>query len=457
MSEAWREQAPAPGAPRTFEFPAVHGITLANGMRVVHARHGRIPVVSAQVVIDAGAAVEPATKGGLAQLAASALHAGTTLRDANRLAWDLEQLGVQLETDVTWDAIEATVTPPADRLADALAVLADVVRNAAFPDGEVARLREEQRAEILQRMKEPRALANDVVGRCVFASGVPYARPLIGTAASVGAITAADLRAFHQARFTPAGCTLVLVGALDADQAAALAEQCFGDWQGPRVDAPAFDVRPLSDGPSVHLVERAGAVQSELRIGHVGVPRTHPDYFALQVMNTIFGGAFTSRLNMNLRETHGFTYGVRSTYTFRRQAGPFLVQTAVGTDVTVRAVEEILRESERLRTEGVSEEEVANARDYLVGVLPLQMQTTGQLAGALADLVTYGLPLDYYDHYRARMAAVSADDVRRAARAHLRPDQYAIIVVGDTSAVRDGIEALQHGPLQQVVLNGEAA
>src|SRR5690606_4291684 len=138
-----------------------------------------------------------------------------------------------------------------------------------------------------------------------------------------------------------------LVGALEADQAAALAEQCFGDWQGGPVDTAAFDVRPLSGGPSVHLVERAGAVQSELRIGHVGVPRTHPDYFALQVMNTIFGGAFTSRLNMNLRETHGFTYGVRSTYTFRRQAGPFLVQTAVGTDVTVRAVEEILRESER--------------------------------------------------------------------------------------------------------------
>ncbi len=457
MSDAWREQAPLPGGPRTFEFPEVHGTALDNGMRIVHARHGRMPVVSAHVVIDAGAAAEPMTRGGLAQLAASALHAGTRARDGGQLAWDLERLGVQLTTDVTWDSLEATITPPAAQLEDALVVLADVVRNAAFPDNEVARLREEQLADILQRMKEPRALANDVVGRCIYAPEVPYARPLVGSTASVGAITADDLRTFHRARFTPAACTLVLVGDINAARAAALGERCFGDWSGAQAPAPELDVAPLTDGPSVHLVDRVGAVQSELRIGHIGVPRTHPDYFPLIVMNTIFGGAFTSRLNMNLRETNGFTYGVRSGYTFRRGPGPFLVSTAVGTDVTVRAVEEVLKESERLRADGVTDEELANARDYLVGVLPLQMQTTEQLAGSLADLVTFGLPLDYYDHYRARVAAVTADDVRRAARTHMRPDEFAIIVVGDGASVRAGIEGLQHGVLHDVKPNGEAA
>lgn len=457
MNDTWREQAPEPGPPRAFEFPDVRSATLRNGMRVVHARHGRVPVVSAHVVIDAGAAGDPADRGGLAQLAASALHAGTRQRDGSRLAWDLERLGVQLNTDVTWDAIEATITPPAAQLADALVVLADVVRNAAFPTGEVERLREEQLAEILQRVKEPRALANDVVGRCFYAPGVPYARALIGSTASVTAITAEDLRAFHRERFTPASCTLVLVGDIDMETATTLAERCFGDWSGAPAPKPEFDVAPLNDGPSVHIIDRIGAVQSELRIGHIGVPRSHPDYFPLIVMNTIFGGAFTSRLNMNLRETHGFTYGVRSAYTFRRGPGPFLVSTAVGTDVTVPAVEEVLKESERLRTAGVTDEELANARDYLVGILPLQMQTTEQLAGALADLVTYGLLLDYYDHYRERIAAVTGDDVRRVARAHLRPDEFAIIVVGEAASVRDGIQELQHGALHDVKPDGEAA
>ncbi len=457
MSESWREQAPAAGPVRTFEFPDVTQIVLPNGMRIVHARHGRIPIVSAQVVIDAGAASEPAAKGGLAQLLASALHAGTHTRDGARLAWDLEQLGVQLNTDASWDAVEATISAPAGRIGEALDLLADVVRDAAFPDAEIARLREEQLAEILQRMKEPRALASDVAGRCVYAPAVPYARPLIGTTPSVRDISADDLRAFHRARFSPANSALILVGALSLDEARALGERCFGDWQGARATVPDFDVAPFAAKTTLFLVDRPGAVQSELRVGHVGVPRHHEDYFALLVMNTIFGGAFTSRLNMNLREKHGFTYGARSGYAFRRRPGPFLVQTAVGTDVTVRAVEEILHETERLRDEGVSEEEVANARDYLVGVMPLQMQTTHQLATALADLVIFDLPVDYFRRYRERIAEVTADDVRRAAREHLRPAELAIVVVGDASAVRTGLEALERGPLRTLSVNGEAA
>lgn len=457
MSESWREQAPAPGPVRTFEFPEVTQTTLANGLRVVHARHGRIPVVSAQLVIDAGAAAEPAAKGGLAQLTASALHAGTAQRDGGQLAWDLEQLGVQLQADVSWDAIEASVTAPALRIGEALELLADIVRNAAFPDAEIARLRAEQLADILQRHKEPRALASDVAGRCVFAPDVPYARPLIGTTPSVRDLAADDLRAFHRARFTPGNSALILVGKLSVEEAHALAERCFGDWQGSRTAAPEFDVQPLAAETTVFLVDRPGAVQSELRVGHVGVPRHHEDYFALLVMNTIFGGAFTSRLNMNLREKHGFTYGARSGYAFRRRPGPFLVQTAVGTEVTVRAVEEILRETERLRDEGVSDDEVANARDYLVGVMPLQMQTTDQLANALSDLVVFDLPVDYFRRYRERVAAVTAADVRRAAHAHLRPAELAIVVVGDASVVRPGLEALERGPLQTLNVEPEAA
>jgi zinc protease len=457
MSENWREQAPAAGPVRAFEFPAVSEITLANGMRVLHARHGRLPIVSAHVVIDAGAATEPADKGGLAQLAASALHAGTTTRDGGRIAWELERLGVQLKTSADWDALQASITVPVGRTDRALDLLSDVIRNAAFPETEIERMRAEQLAEILQRLKEPRALASDVAGRCVFARDVPYARPLIGSTTSVSALRADDLRNFHSARFTPRNSAIIIVGDIAAADARALAERCFGDWQGERVAAPEFAVRPRATGTTIFVVDRPGAVQSELRVGHIGVPRGHQDYFTLLVMNTIFGGAFTSRLNMNLRERNGFTYGARSSYAFRRRPGPFLVQTAVGTDVTVRAVEEILRETERLRNEGVRDEEVDNARDYLVGVMPLQMQTTDQLAVALADLFVFELPVDYFANYRARIAAVTTADVRAAARAHLRPDELAIVVVGDARSVRAGLEALGKGPLERIPAEADAA
>ena len=454
---SWREQPPAPGPVRTFEFPAVTEITLANGMRVLHACRDELPLVSAQVVIDAGAAAEPVTKGGLAHLTANALHAGTANRDGGRLAWELEHLGVQLQTVADWDAMLASITVPVERISKALGVLGDVIRNAAFPDAEVDRMREEQLAEILQRLKEPRALASDVAGRCVYDAAVPYARPLVGTTTSVATLTAGDLRSFHRARFTPRNAALVIVGAMKADEAFELAETCFGNWQGEPAVTPEFAVQPRAGETTIFVVDRPGAVQSELRIGHVGVPRSHDDYFTLLVMNTIFGGAFTSRLNRNLREKHGFTYGARSSFAFRRHAGPFLVQTAVGTEVTVRAVEEILHETERLRDEGVTDEEVDNTRDYLVGIMPLQMQTTDQLASALADVFVYGLAPDYFAHYRDRIAAVSADDVRRAARAHLRPHQLAIVVVGDAGTVKSGLDELGKGPLLTVAAEADAA
>ena len=457
MIENWRAQAPTPGPVRPFEFPEVTQITLDNGMRVLHARHGRLPVVSAQVVIDAGAATEPADKGGLAHLTANALHAGTATHDGSRVAWELERLGVQLQTVADWDALQASITVPVDRIGDALGLLGDVVRNAAFPDAEVQRMREEQLAEILQRLKEPRALATDVAGRCVFAPDVPYARPLTGSTSSVSGLTAEDLRRFHRARFTPRNAALVVVGDIDAHDARELAARCFGAWQGARAEAPDFTVRPRAPERTIFVVDRPGAVQSELRVGHVGVPRQHEDYFALVVMNTIFGGAFTSRLNMNLREKNGFTYGARSSYAFRRRPGPFLVQTAVGTDVTVRAVEEILAEAERLRDEGVLAEEVDNARDYLVGVMPLQMQTTDQLALALADLFVFDLPPDYFAQYRARIGAVSTDDVCRAAREHLRPRELAIVVVGDANSVQEGLEKLGAAPLRHIPAEADAA
>jgi zinc protease len=444
-----RNRAPTPAAIHPFAFPRAHRSSLGNGLAVLSARHGRLPIVTAQVVVDAGAARQDLIKAGLAHLTAEALDAGTHARSGDALAWEFERIGVELDAEAGWDAILVQVTAPTPRLEPALALLADVVRNASFPDAEIRRLRDEQIAELLQRRKEPRALANDMAAEFIFGKDAPYGRPLLGTEGYARALTRGDVVAFHRAFFVPATSSLMLVGDIEDAHARLLAERHFADWTGAAAPAPpAAPAAPAGRGTTVHIVDRPDAVQSEIRVGHVGVARDHHDYFPLIVLNTLLGGAFTSRLNLNLRERHGFTYGVRSAFGFRRAPGPFVIQTAVATEVTARAVEEILREVHAIREQGATDEEVENARLYLSGIIPLELQTTQQLAGRLADIEIFDLPDDYFDSYAARIAAVTRADVERVAREHIHPDRLAIVIVGNASAVREDMSRLQCGDVE---------
>ncbi len=445
MSTVQRDRPPAPGQIRPLVFPAIERRRLDNDLAVLAARHGDLPLVTAMLVVDAGAAGDPARKAGLARLTTDALETGTRTRSADQIAWELEHLGIELQATATWDAAILSITAPRERLEAALELFADIVRHPAFPEAEVDRLRDEQLATILQNRKEPRALANDMAAHFIFAEGVPYGRPLIGTTASVQALTRDDVEAFYRTHYLPNASSLLFVGHIDADTARDLADRHFGDWPAGQPTTPEFEVVPGVETRTVFIVDRPGSVQSEIRIGDIGVARHHEDYFPLLVMNTILGGAFTSRLNMSLRERHGFTYGARSGFAFRKRPGPFIVQAAVATDVTARAVEEALKEMTALREEGASEQEVAAARDYLRGILPLQLQTTEQLASRLADIVIFDLPDDYFQQYRQRIADVSPDDVHRVAREHLRLDRLAIVVVGDAERIAPGLESLDVG------------
>lgn len=442
-----RERAPAPGPIRPYEFPRVERTRLDSGLQIVTARHGRLPVATVAVVVDAGASMEPAGRSGLAHLVAHALDAGAAGRDGDRLAWEFERLGVELSAEAGWDALTLFATVPSERIEPLLDLIADVVRRPDFPDGEVARLRDAQLADILQREKEPRALANDMAARFLYGPSTTYGRPLIGLRDEVRALGPDDAKRYHAARFLPDGAAVILVGDVDA-RAAELAERHFADWSGARADAVPLSLPDTSSAGVIHLVDRADAVQSEIRIGHPGVPRKHPDYFALRVMNTILGGAFTSRLNMNLRERNGYTYGARSGFAFRRGPGPFIIQTAVGTEVTAPAVSEIMKEVRALHEDGATSEEVANARDYLAGIIPLELQTTGQLADRIAELVTFDLPDAYFADYRDRILAVTPEEVHRAAREHLRPGDLTIVVVGNARSIRTPVEELGIAPVE---------
>ena len=224
----------------------------------------------------------------------------------------------------------------------------------------------------------------------------------------------------------------------------------MGDWGGGRIPPVPDTVSPRSEGLRVHLADRPGSVQSELRVGHVGVARSSPDYFPLMVMNTILGGAFSSRLNLNLRERHGFTYGVSSAFAARRLPGPFVVGTAVQTEVTAAALTEIFAELTRMRESPVTHPELENARNYLAGIFPLRLQTTEGIAEHLARIIIYDLPDDYLETYRERILAVSAEDVLRVAREHLHPDAASVVVVGDAQKLLPALEELHLAPVEQV-------
>jgi zinc protease len=439
---------PPPVAPiRTFRFPRVQRRVFDNGITLYSAERGDVPLVTVRAVIDAGAASERAGEEGLAWLTSNALGGGTALHSGEALAWELERLGAELETFTTWDALSAQLTTRSDRLADALTLLAGIVRQPAFPPHEVERMRNEQLTEILRRSTEPRGLADDAAVRSIYAERATYARPLIGVETHVQSLDAAAVARFHARRFTAGNSALVVVGAVGAAAVAAEVARAFGDWNGVPEPAPAPTTEPRVDRSTIFLVDRPSAVQSELRIGHVGVPRLHVDYYALLVLNTIIAGAFTSRLNMTLREKHGFTYGVRSQFAFRRGAGPFVIHTAVASDVTARAVEETLRELHEIRNNGATADEVRDARDYLAGTLPLETQTTEHIAARIAELHTFQLEPDYFKNWRERIGAVTPDDVARVAREHLHTDRLAIVVVGNAAVVEDDLRAAGVGEI----------
>jgi zinc protease len=261
-------------------------------------------------------------------------------------------------------------------------------------------------------------------------------------------LTRADVVAFHERHFRPAAAALVLAGDIDAERARGLAETFFGAWSGSAAALPPLIVEPRADATTFFVVDRPEAVQSEIRVGHTSVPRKHPDFVPLQVMNTVLGGAFTSRLNLNLRERHGFTYGVRSTFAHRREGGRFVVATAVATEVTVPATEQILLELSRIHDAGAEDTEVANARDYLTGITPLQLQTAEQVANRMAELFVYDLPDDWFDRFRADIARVTTADVVRVARDHIHIHSLAVVVVGNATQVTGPLQALEHGPVE---------
>jgi len=440
-----RSRPPEPGPAPTLTLPPITRTVLPNGLTLIYMAKRDVPLVQVNVVIRAGQVHDPADRPGLASMTAAMLDEGAGSRDALTLADAVDYLGASLS--VGGGAHETTVAlhVPVAQLDPALELLADVVLRPRFDGEELERQRRQRLTSMAQWHDEARAIAQVTYNAALYGAAHPYGRMAVGTPASVGAMTTADLQRFHGTYFVPNNAAVIVVGDVALDEIRPALERLFGGWR--RGTVPAFEApAPPRPGRRLMLVDKPGAAQSEIQIGIVGVPRSTPDYYALVVMNTILGGSFSSRLNQKLREEKQYTYGARSSFAFGLLPGPFTASASVQTAVTDSALVEFFRELNGIR-QAVPEEELARARNYVALRFPGGFQAVSQIAGRLEDLYLYDLPLDYFNGYVQGVLAVTRDDVRRVARQYVTPDRMTIVVVGDRAKVESGIRALRLGTL----------
>ena len=448
-----RSKAPALGATPQLKVPPIEKRTLSNGLPVWIVEQHEVPLAQVNLVIHAGSGDDPATAFGLASLTAAMLDEGAGARTALQIADEVEFLGASLGTSSSFDASAVRLNVPVRQLRPALAVMADVALRPTFPAPEVERLRQERLTALLQAKDDAASIAPLAFARVVFGPSHRYGTPAAGTAATLKAMTADEMRRFHAGHYLPSNATLIVEGEVTASGVMPLLEEAFGKW--PKAGAVARTAVPTArqlTAGQITLVDMPSAEQSQVRIGWVGVPRSTPDYFALVVLNTILGGSFTSRLNQNLREEHGYSYGASSRFDMRLSAGAFQAGAGVQTDKTADALREFFKELRGISAP-ITDVELAKAKNYVALGFPSEFETISDLTGHLEEMAVYKLPDTYFSQYIANVQAVTAAAVQKAATTYLQPDKFAVVVVGDRKAIEPAVRALNLAPVRTVTVD----
>lgn len=427
---------------------------LSNGLPVWVIETHKVPLVQANLVVFAGSGDDPAGKFGVGSMTASMLDEGAGSRSALEIADAFEFLGANLTTGSNFDESVVRMNVPVPRLGDALPLMADVALRPTFPQQDLDRLRQERLTALLQARDDPQAIAPRAFQRIVYGATHRYGTSAQGTEGTLKALTSGDVRAFHDSFYQPSNATIVLVGDIRTDDVVPMLEQSFGGWKnvGPvrRVTVPTAP--QLTQG-QIYLVDKPGAAQSVIQIGWVGVPRSTPDYYRIQVTNTILGGSFSSRLNQNLREEHGYAYGARSVFDMRMSAGPFIAAAGVQTDKTADALREFFKELNAIRATAVSDAELTRAKNYIALGLPGQFETSGDLSQQIEDLIVYKLSDDYYQRYVPEIQKVTAADLLKTAATYIQPAKFAVVIVGDRKVIEAGIRALNLEPVRVMTVD----
>lgn len=445
--QEWRNSPPGPGPNPGLSLPVPKRFQLSNGLTILLLELHSLPIVSANMIVLSGSERNTPDRPGLASFTAEMLDEGTGKRSSLQIADDSDQIGASLSTGSSTDLSYIAMRTLKRNVEPAFDLVSDILLNPAFAAEEIDRIRNDRLTYILQQKDNPNLLASKVFYSTVYGPSHPYGNLDVGTEESNRAITREMLTEFYRSGYIPGNSALIVAGDITESELRALAEKYFGNWSGTghTPQKPATAPQPAR---RIVIVEKPDSSQTVLRIGHVGVARSNPDYAALDVMNTALGGLFSSRINQNLREKHGYTYGASSAFIFKRGAGPFLVYTSVRADVTAPAVAEAFREIERIRNGEIAPEELATAKDSISRSLPGMFETTPEAASSIGQLFVHQLPLNYYHDLPEQIQSISAADVKRVAQAYLKPENAVVIAVGDRSRIQPELEKLDIGPIE---------
>ena len=438
QSETFRQHHPAPLKPRALKIPAAVETRLANGLRIAIVHDARLPMVSFRLAFHGGDSNDPVELSGLSDMMAHLLTEGTAHRTSLQIAEEVERLGATLSVSSTSDFATIGASSLAVYVDEILELIADVTLQPSFPQNEIDLARENTKQMLIQQRAQPNFLASERVAKVMFGQH-PYAR-ISPTPESLDAMTRDKFIDFHHKSFASDNAVLVIVGDVEPDEMAAKIEKLFGRWAGVSVTQPSFPAPPVRAARILYVIDRPGSAQSNIVIANAGITRTSPDYFPMLLMHTILGANASSRLFMNLREEKGYTYGAYSSLDARRLAGTFRATAEVRTPVTGASLHEFFFELNRIRDDRVPDQELQNAKSYLMGVFPIRIETQDGLIDQLTSVKMFDLPDDYLHSYRDCVNAVTAEDVQRVAQQHVTPDRAAIVIVGDAREIEDQIK-----------------
>ena len=475
VDEPWRQQVPKAGVAHALHLPVPQFFQLPNGLTVIHTERRGLPLVAARLVVRTGSGSNPVDQPGLAAFTAGMLDRGTSSRSALEISDEADRLGATLDTDSAMDDSFVSIRSLKRNLPAALNLLADVALHPNFPTEEIARERASRLTGLLQQKANAAVVADQVASRALYGSGDPYGYPEIGTEASLKMIDRNDMLTFWKKSFVPNNAALIVAGDISLEELKALVERNFDAWQADAA-TPGSAISGVPNGPAVRwdeadaaaaeagihaesgasavraarvvLVDKPGAGQTQLRVGMIGVRRSTPDYAALEIMNASLGGLFTSRINQNLREEKGYTYGARSSFLYRRSPGPFLIRAGVRTDATGPSVTEIFKEIRRMGEGLLSPEELSLAKDSQVLSLPGRFETTAQMVASFSNIFIYELGMDYYSMLPMALSSIDSAAVRAVARKYLIPEKMMVVAVGDRAKIEPGLAQLGLGAIE---------
>ena len=442
------EGPPRPLAARDVNFPPYYLQTLPNGLQVVAVLHHEQPVVSMRMIVRSGGALDPADKLGLASLTAALLTQGTTSQSASELNDAIDFIGGALGTGAGTDLSFLNMIVMKDSFETGLRMLSDVARRPAFAPEEIDRQRQQILSSLRVSLEDPEFVADAVFRRLVYGFH-PYAWPQIGTPATLASLTRDDLVAFHRRYFVPNNAILAVVGDVTKEEAFEGVRKAFGDWE--RRDVPEGKaLAPPDPTRRLIVVNKPDAVQTEVRVGHVGVRRNHSDYMALNLAIRVLGGEGANRLHQVLRTERGLTYGAQAKMDTFKDSGDFEAATSTRSAATGEVLRLVVDQFWRLQRERVGERELADAKAYLTGSFPLTIETPDAIATQVLNVLFYGLPVQQLQSFRERVNAVTVDDIRRVSRYYLRPDRLAIVLVGQAAAVAPQLRRVGFGTFETV-------